>query len=504
MSTQQKPKKRQASLDMSGADFRKTGHALIDRLADLIESMPNRRVTSGKTPLEIRDLLGADSTLPAESSDSADILARAADLVINHSLYNGHPRFWGYITSSPAPIGVLGDLLASAVNPNVGAWGLAPVATEVEAQSIRWIAELLDYPTDCGGILVSGGNMANFVCFLAARAAKADWDIRKTGAARAGGGRLRIYTSAETHTWIQKAADLFGLGTESIRWITTDQDLRMDTDKLKAQIDADRTEGDRPFLLIGTAGSVSTGAIDPLAELAAIARDNNLWYHIDGAYGGFAAAVPSCKEVFRGMSEADSIAVDPHKWLYAPLEAGCALVRDPKALQNAFSYHPPYYHFDTEVVNYFDYGMQNSRGFRALKVWLGLKQSGRSGYVRMIEDDIKLARALYDMLDNYTELEKVTHDLSITTFRYVPTDLRDRVGEETVEEYLNQLNEEIRNELQQGGEAFLSHAVIRGKFVLRLCIVNFRTTIDDIEALPHIILRLGTTVDKRLRNEVLG
>jgi glutamate/tyrosine decarboxylase-like PLP-dependent enzyme len=489
---------------MSAADFRKAGHTLIDRLADLMESMADRPVTSGKTPLEIRDLLDADANLPSDTSDAGEILAGAADLVIDHSLYNGHPRFWGYITSSPAPIGVLGDLIASAVNPNVGAWGLAPVATEIEAQSIRWIAELLDYPADCGGILVSGGNMANFVCFLAARAAKADWDIRKNGATPVAGGRLRIYASAETHTWIQKAADLFGLGTESIRWISTDNGLRIDTELLQEQIDADRADGDRPFLLIGTAGSVSTGAIDPLADLATIARKNDLWYHVDGAYGGFAAAVPSCKEAFNGMSQADSIAVDPHKWLYAPLEAGCALVRNPKALQNAFSYHPPYYHFDTEVINYFDYGPQNSRGFRALKVWLGLKQAGRSGYVRMIEDDITLARSLYDLLGDYPELEKVTHDLSITTFRYIPEDLNDRVGEEAVEEYLNRLNEEIRNELQQGGEAFLSHAVIRGKFVLRLCIVNFRTTIDDIRALPEIVLRLGAEIDGKIRKEVLG
>ncbi len=243
------------------------------------------------------------------------MLNHAAGLLFDHSLFNAHPRFWGYVTSSAAPIGALGELLAAAVNPNCGAWLLSPMASEIEAQTIRWIAEMLNYPTDCGGLFVSGGNMANIVCFLAARQAKAGSDVRSKGVE---GARLRAYCSKETHTWIQKAADIAGLGTDSVRWIAADNEMRIDLKALRAQIRDDIAAGDKPFLVIGNAGTVSTGAMDPLPELAALCREFDLWFHVDGAYGGFAAVVPDAPAEFAGLSEADSIAVDPHKWLYAP------------------------------------------------------------------------------------------------------------------------------------------------------------------------------------------
>lgn len=252
------------------------------------------------------------------------------------------------------------------------------MGTESEAQAVRWIAELIGYPTDCGGLLVSGGNMGNFVGLLAARKAKATWDVRTAGLFGEQARRLRLYTSGETHTWIHKATDMFGLGTDAIRWVPTDEQLRMDMNALRNQIQADINAGDLPFLVIGTAGTVSTGAVDPLPELAAICREYDLWFHVDGAYGGFAALLldeGKVPEALKGIREADSVAVDPHKWLYAPLEAGCTLVRHPQALRDAFSYHPPYYHFAEEAstIDYYEYGPQNSRGLRALKVWLALR-----------------------------------------------------------------------------------------------------------------------------------
>src|SRR4029077_4081406 len=207
--------------------------------------------------------------------------------------------------------GILGDFLAAAVNPNVGAWTLSPAATEIEAQTVRWIAQFIGYPVSCGGLLLSGGNMANLVCLLAARAAKADWNLREQGVFEDSGRRLRVYCSAETHTWIQKAADLGGLGTESIRWIPTDGKLRMDVTALRRQIEADAAAGDVPCLVVGTAGSVSTGAVDPLPEIGALCREHGVWFHVDGAYGGFAAAVPEAPDDLRGLSQADSVAVDP-------------------------------------------------------------------------------------------------------------------------------------------------------------------------------------------------
>jgi glutamate/tyrosine decarboxylase-like PLP-dependent enzyme len=317
---------RKAPLEITPERFREIGYRLVDQLAAHLASLSTRLVTPSESPGDVRRVLEAQRGLPESGTDPGPLLHDIAELLFNHSLFNSHPRFFGYITSSAAPIGAFADFLAAVVNPNVGAWKLAPLATELEAQTVRWIAQLIGYPTDCGGLLVSGGNVANFVCFLAARAAKAGWDVRKEGVA-ARPERLVCYASKETHTWIQKAADLSGLGTDSIRWIDVDGEQRMRVDALRKQVELDRGQGHLPFLVAGTAGSVSTGAVDPLPEIAAFCREHELWFHVDGAYGAIAAQAAGAPADLSGLREADSIAVDPHKWLYAPLEAGCVLVR---------------------------------------------------------------------------------------------------------------------------------------------------------------------------------
>lgn len=494
MHDEQSLKTRAVPLAMSSAEFRELAIQLIDRIADFLDSLPQRPVTRAESPAVVRQALEAQRRLPKQGADPAQLLHHAADLLFEHSLFNGHPRFWGYITSSAAPIGALGELLAAAVNPNVGAWLLSPMASEIEGQTIRWIAEMLSYPVDCGGLFVSGGNMANLVCFLAARQAKAAWDVRTKGM---DGTRLRAYCSKETHTWIQKAADIAGMGTDAIRWIPVNDEMRVDLTALKQQILKDHEAGDRPALVVGNAGSVSTGAIDPLPEMAALCREFGLWFHVDGAYGGLAAVLPDAPHALAALREADSVAVDPHKWLYAPLEAGCALVRDPEKLRAAFAYHPVYYHFGAEATNYFDLGPQNSRGFRALKVWLALQEVGREGYEQMLSDDIQLAQALFARISQYTELEALTQSLSITTFRFVPTDLTS--DDEKAANYLDKLNLELLTRLQASGEAYLSNAVVHGRFALRACIVNFRTSLADIEALLPIVVRIGKALDLELR-----
>jgi aromatic-L-amino-acid/L-tryptophan decarboxylase len=497
---QQPAPARDAPLAMTPDEFRLVGHALVDSVAAFLSALPERPVTTGESPGAIRALLNAEQSLPAAGADAGALLRSAAELLFEHSLFNGHPRFFGYITSSPAPIGMLGDFLAAAVNANAGAWRLAPMATEIEAQAVRWVAELIGYPRDCGGLFVSGGNMANFVGLLAARAAAADWDLRRAGLAGPATRPLRVYASAETHTWVQKASDLSGVGTDAIRWIPTGADLRMDTHALRTALDRDREAGERPLMVVGTAGSVSTGAIDPLFEIAAICREAGAWFHVDGAYGAFAAAVPGTSRDLDALRLADSVAVDPHKWLYAPLEAGCILARDPETLRNAFSYHPPYYHFGEEATNYVDFGPQNSRGFRALKVWLALRQVGREGYVRMIGDDIRLSERLFASVSAHPELEACTQGLSITTFRYVPADLRSHIETAGADVYLNALNEALLERIQGSGEAFVSNAVVRGRYLLRACIVNFRTGVADVDALPEIVVRLGREVDTGMRH----
>ena len=474
--------------------FRALGHRLVDDIAAFMESLPERPVVPPEKPDAIRALLGGEASIPERGEDAEALLVETARLLFDHSTFNAHPRFWGYITAGPAPIGVLGDFLASAVNPNCGSWTLSPLATEIERQAVRWMAELIGFPSSCGGLLVSGGNMANFTCFLAARTAVAGWDVRAKGLTGDGARPLGVYVSAETHTWIQKAADMYGLGTDAVRWIPTDAELRMDVAALRARIREDVDAGVRPFIVVGTGGSVSTGAIDPLAEIAEVCREHGAWFHVDGAYGGFAAALPDAPAALRDLRLADSVAVDPHKWLYMPLEAGCALVRDPEALRAAFAYHPPYYHWDEEVTNYVDLGPQNSRGFRALKVWLALRQVGRDGYVRMIRDDIELSRRLHARVAEHPELEPATQALSINTFRYIPEEMRADVGTPEVEERLERLNRELLDRLQKGGAAFVSNAVMHGRYLLRACIVNFRTTAADVDALPGIVADLGRTI----------
>ncbi|HUI64019.1 MAG TPA: aspartate aminotransferase family protein, partial [Bacteroidota bacterium] len=474
-----------------------------DRIGEFLSWIQDRSnpVTRAETPVSVRTLLGG-AGVPEKGAPAKDLLEEAATLLFDHSLFNAHPRFWGYITSPAAPIGMLGDLLASAVNANVGAFDLSPVATEMERQTVRWIAELIGYPAECGGLLVSGGNVANFVCFLAARKAKIPWDIRTEGLGRGGNGELRVYCSVETHTWIQKAADLFGLGSDAIAWIPTDGAQRMDCAKLRAQIASDRALGRKGLMVVGAAGTVSTGATDPLQEIASICKEHDLWFHVDGAYGGFAAALPEASEDLKAIALADSLAVDPHKWLYAPLEAGCVLIRHKKNLLDTFSHHPAYYRFeehaDEDLTNFYELGLQNSRGFRALKVYLALRQAGRDGYVRMIRDDCRMAEELFRSLSAYKELQRLTHALSITTFRYAPQDLQ--TGGKPEEEYLNALNTALLSRLQAGGKAYPSNAVIGGKFALRVCVVNFRTTSSDIRGLPPLVESIGRELDAELRS----
>jgi glutamate/tyrosine decarboxylase-like PLP-dependent enzyme len=489
---------------MSPEDFAAIGHRLVDDVTDLLRNLGSRPLGPGESPEEIRGHLSATAPIPEAGMDAAELMRDATRLLIDHSVFNAHPRFFGYITAGAAPLGILGDFLASALNPNLGGWSLSPMASEIEDQTVRWIAELVGFPAGGDGILVSGGNVANIVGFWAARAAKAGWDVRHEGMQAVDARALRIYGSRGTHTWIQKAADLSGIGSDAIRWIETDDQERMRVDTLRTTIEADLAAGHHPFMVVGTGGSVSTGAVDPLPELRAVCDEFDLWFHVDGAYGAFAAAAPNAPDDLRGLALADSVALDPHKWLYTPLEAGCTLVRDPSALLRAFSYRPDYYYFQQEAKNYFERGIQNSRGFRALKVWLQIRQVGRAGYARMIAEDIELAKRFYEIASARAELEVFRHALSITTYRYVPEELRGRTQESDVATYLNELNQEIQGRMERGGDAFVSNAVMGEVYALRMCVVNFRTTLEDVETLADITVALGAEADRELRPEALA
>jgi len=333
---------RVAPIGMHGSEFKMAGHLLVDRIAGFIDSIGERPVTTSATAAQLKQITGL-APLPEKGEDAQHLLNRAADLLIEYSLFNGHPKFFGYITSSAAPIGALADLLAAAINPNAGAYVLSPVATMIEKQVIKWLAALIGVPA-FDGLLVSGGNMANYTAFLAGLHTKAPGNTKQEGIAQLN-KKLLVYCSAATHTWIEKAAVLSGLGTNAIRWISIDHGGRMDIDLLEDNITADIKNGHHPLMIIGTAGDVSTGEVDDLAALGRLAKQYGLWFHIDGAYGMPAAALPELKILFEGTEEADSIALDPHKWLYCPLEAACTLVKDPNHLVQTYSSHPVYYNF---------------------------------------------------------------------------------------------------------------------------------------------------------------
>ncbi|MEB2780699.1 aminotransferase class V-fold PLP-dependent enzyme [Algoriphagus sp. C2-6-M1] len=488
---------RHSPIELSKEDFRQAGYQMVDLIAEFIGNIDQKLVTTAETPTQIQDILGT-ATLPENGIPVSQLISRTTDLLLNHSLLNGHPKFLGYITSSPAPIGVLADLLAAAVNPNVGANSLSPMATAIEKQTIKWLAEFIGVSPDYGGILVSGGNMANFTAFLAARTAKAHKNLKKEGLPGMP-QKMIVYCSKTTHTWIEKAAVLFGHGYDSIRWIPTDAENKMDNAILAQTLEKDLKNGLKPFMVVGTAGDVSTGVVDDLAGIAAICKKYDLWFHIDGAYGIPAAAIREYENMFNGIQEADSLALDPHKWLYAPLEVGCALVKNPQHLLDTYSSHPVYYNFentkDEPSMNFYEYGFQNSRGFRALKVWMAMQQVGRNGYVQMINEDIAISKHFFEKAKTHPELEAITQKLSITTLRYFPKGKWDNT-------YLNTLNENLLNILQNGGELFLSNAVVVEKYCLRGCIVNFRTSKKDVEEIIEIIVREGRKLHTHLQESI--
>jgi aromatic-L-amino-acid/L-tryptophan decarboxylase len=483
---------------MNKEEFKKVGYYLIESIADFFDNIESRPVTTGETGRQLQSILGTGS-LPDTGVAAEVIMKRATELLYNHSLFNGHPKFLGYITSSATPIGALADLLGAAVNPNVGANILSPMATEIEKQTIRWLAELIGVSPEYGGILVSGGNMANFTAFLAARTAKAPKSTKEEGMSN-NNSRLLVYCSTATHTWIEKAVFFFGIGTKGIRWIEQKDDGKIRVESLEDAIIQDLENGYTPMMVIGNAGDVSTGAVDDLKAIGILCKKYNLWFHIDGAYGAPAAVIPALKNSFDGMADADSIAIDPHKWLYSPLEAGCTLVKDPNTLIDTYSAHPVYYNFsnaESQPHNYYEYGFQNSRGFRALKVWAALQQVGKDGYIKMIGHNIELSQLLFRLAEQHAELEAVTQNLSITTLRFVPTDTL--VQTERKDDYLNKLNEALLNRLQREGKVFLSNAVVKDKYCLRGCIVNFRTSEKDIKEIIEIIAREGRRIHEEMK-----
>ena len=392
-----------------------------------------------------------EEPLPEEGEPLESILAFVRERVLPHPYGNSHPRFFAFINPTADPVGVIGDFLASALNPNC--WGGDHAATHVEERVLRWLADIVGYPPSSEGLLVSGGSMANFTALAAARRAMAPGDVRETGLAGLERAMV-VYASDQTHVCVDKAVDLLGLGLRHLRKIPSDERFRLRMDLLAEAVERDRRAGLAPAIVVGNAGSVNTGSIDPLGAIADFCAREGLWFHADGAYGAMAAVSPRLREALAGLERADSIAADPHKWLYVPYEAGAVLVRERGRLAAAFRKVPEYLPAAApspfEGPAWFnERGIELSRGFKALKVWMGLKHHGRRGYAAAVERDVALARFLADELDRRPAFERLSEPvLSIVNFRY-------RGARPADEAALERVNRAISDRLLGEGTFFL-------------------------------------------------
>lgn len=406
------------------------------------------------------------------------------DDVVSGSRHNGHPRMFGYVQSSGSFAGVIGDLLASALNQNVTSWRSAPAATTVEHQVIEWLKALTGFAPSGTGILLSGGSFANFAGLAAALRASTDVDLNRNGVA-ALPGKPRIYISAMTHMSIAKAASLLGVGKDAIVTIAVDDAFRMDVRALERQIADDRRAGHHIVCVVANAGEVNTGAIDPLDAIADVCAAAGVWLHIDGSYGALAARSSLIDGAMSGLARADSMSLDPHKWLYAPLDVGCLLVKSDAALRRAFSEGAGYIDVvadsDMSDYAYWDHGPELSRRFRALKIWLLLKVHGARAIHDAIDANIASARHLADVITRSDDFELLAPvPMSIVCFRYAGGD--------------DVFNKRLMVEVQRDGDSYLSNATINGRFALRACIVNYRTTNADVDRLLQTIRRVAKSL----------
>ncbi|HEY7356672.1 MAG TPA: aminotransferase class V-fold PLP-dependent enzyme [Ktedonobacterales bacterium] len=480
--------------EWSAEEIRRFGYQVVNLIADHLTQLPERPVWQPYPVEQAEALLGAPAP---QSGQEADVLLEEfAGQVAPYPFGNGHPRFYAWVNSPPTVVGVFAEALAAAMNPSCAGGNHA--AIYLERQVTGWFRQVFGFPEAAMGLLVSGGSMATLTALAVARHTRGG-DNMRAGGLQQSGPSLLVYRSEQGHSCIQKAVELLGLGSANLRTIPVDAQYRMQVAALEAAIQADLAAGHRPMAVVASAGTVNTGAIDPLEEIAGVCRRCGLWLHVDGAYGAIALLTDEYKAALAPLALADSLALDPHKWLSIPVEAGLVLVRDGQAMRDTFSLVPEYLRLegDARGVNglpwFSEYGFQQTRGFRALKVWMSLKYYGLAGYARAIEHDIQLARYLASRVAASPDLELAApQSLSIVCFRCAPAHLR---GDN---ERLNVLNRRLLERVQLGGKAFLAGTTLGDRFVLRACVVNYRATRADIDALVEAVLEAGAA----LMNEV--
>ena len=477
---------------MSSEEFRQLGRRLIDWVADYLAHPERYPVLSQSSPGSTRDALPISAPETGESFE--EILADLDRVIVPGVTHWNHPAFFGYFSISGSGPGILGELLAAAFNVNAMLWRTSPSATELEEVTLNWLRQMIGLPDEFSGVIYDTASISSLCAIAAAREAVPELRVREEGLS--GPTRLRMYQSEHAHSSIDKSAITLGIGQAGIRKIPTDREYRMDAAALAHAIVEDRASGWQPFCVVATVGTTSTTSIDPVNDIADICARENLWLHVDAAYGGSAAVLPEMRWVLDGCARADSIVVNPHKWLFVPVDLSALFCRRMEVLRQAFSLVPEYLRSSDsgDVRNFMDYGPQLGRRFRALKFWFVMRYFGVEGLAARIRHHIAMAREFATWVDESADFERLAPaPFSTVCFRARPSHLN--AADPLIEEQLTSLNERLLEEVNREGKVFLSHTKLDGRFALRLAIGNIRTTEEHVklawERLRAALKRLG-------------
>jgi len=463
---------------MDAREFRQLGHHVVDLLSEYFEHIEEKPVFPDVEPQILTDLFA--EPLPQAASAPEEVLAELEEKLLPYCTHVGHPGYMGLITPSPNPVGVIADFICSALNQNIGVYTIGPAGVAMERRTVRWLTDLVGYGPEAGGNLTSGGMMANFIGLKLAR----DWASRDRAQQDGLQERVAVYASEERHVSVDKAVDAVGLGRTALRALPTDAEFRVRLDALEAAIAEDHKRGVRPMCIVAIFGTTNTGAVDSIRQLRRIADREGMWLHADAAYGGGMLLSNQSPMRDRGLELADSITIDPHKWFYAPLDAGAVLVKDERRLAASFGMKPSYLTDELDHAKqryqYYVHGFEQSRRFRGLKVWMSFKRYGARQIGDWIDNNVRQARHLYCMVVSHPDFEPASNPpMSAICIRYR--------GADPDGERSKQLHAQVARRIEQSGKFWISTTELKGKTWFRINPVNFRTRIEHMEQLLRLL-----------------